>query len=104
MRPDDVCTCSPRVKKQINSSAKAQLLRTALILISVVAFNQDIFCQTPTPTTTATPTPTAAACSRPTPGTCVSYEAESNTNTLGGSAFILSCPTCSNRLKVGYVG
>src|SRR5439155_632762 len=31
-------------------------------------------------------------------------EAESNNNTLGGSAFILSCPTCSDGLKVGYVG
>ena len=34
----------------------------------------------------------------------VSYEAESNNNTLVGSAFILSCPTCSGGLKVGYVG
>jgi elongation factor P hydroxylase len=35
---------------------------------------------------------------------CTSYEAESDNNTLTGSAFILSCPTCSDGLKVGYVG
>jgi hypothetical protein len=35
---------------------------------------------------------------------CTSFEAESEINTLGGSAFILSCPTCSGGLKVGYVG
>jgi Alpha-galactosidase, CBM13 domain len=93
------------VKKQINPSLKAHLLRSALILLSLVTFNQDIFCQTPTPTATATPTPTStAACSRPTPGVCTSFEAESDNNTLGGSAFVLSCPTCSGGLKVGYVG
>jgi hypothetical protein len=37
-------------------------------------------------------------------GTCVSYEAESDNNTLTGSAFVLSCPTCSGGEKVGYVG
>jgi hypothetical protein len=41
---------------------------------------------------------------RPTPGECVWYEAEADINTLGGSAFILDCPTCSGQLKVGYVG
>jgi uncharacterized protein YbdZ (MbtH family) len=35
---------------------------------------------------------------------CTSYEAESEDNILEGSAFILSCPTCSDGLKVGYVG
>jgi len=92
-----------KVKKQINPSTKAHLLRSALILLSLVIFNQDIFCQTPTPTATATASP-SATCARPTPGVCVSYEAESDNNTLGGSAFILSCPTCSDGLKVGYVG
>ncbi len=92
------------VKKQINPSIKAHLLRSALILLSLVTFNQDIFCQTPTPTATATPSPTATECPRPTPGACTSYEAESDVNTLGGSAFVLSCPTCSGQLKVGYVG
>ena len=94
------------MKKQINPSIKAHLLRSALILLSLVTFNQDIFCQTPTPTTTpsATPSPTASVCPRPTPGTCVSYEAEADDNTLTGSAFVLSCPTCSGGFKVGYVG
>jgi hypothetical protein len=60
---------------------------------------------TPSPTPTGTPSPSAtAACSRPTPGTCVSYEAESDANTLTGSAFVLSCPTCSGGEKVGFVG
>ena len=59
---------------------------------------------TPTATPTATPSPTATECPRATPGTCVSYEAESDDNTLAGSAFILSCPTCSDGFKVGYVG
>src|SRR5215470_4028023 len=97
--------CAPRtcdVKKQINPSIKAHLLRSALILLSLVTFNQDIFCQTPTPTATATPSPSATECPRPTPGTCVSYEAEDNT--LTGSAFVLSCPTCSGGFKVGFVG
>ena len=37
-------------------------------------------------------------------GTCISYEAESGNNTLTGSAFVLSCPTCSGGQKVGFVG
>ena len=41
------------VKKQIDPFLKAHLLRSALILLSLVAFNRDIFCQTPTPTATA---------------------------------------------------
>jgi hypothetical protein len=100
--PDDVCARTRDVKKQINPSIKAHLLRSALILISLVTFNRGIYCQvSPTPT----PTPTATAtCSRPTPGVCTSYEAESDDNTLEGSAFVLSCPTCSDGLKVGYVG
>ena len=64
---------------------------------------------TPSPTPTGTPSPSAtgtpspsATCARPTPGSCVSYEAEDNT--LTGSAFVLSCPTCSEEEKVGYVG
>ena len=47
------------LKKQISPGIQAHLLRSALILLSLVTFNQDIFCQTPTPTATATPTPTA---------------------------------------------
>jgi Alpha-galactosidase, CBM13 domain len=92
------------MKKQINPSIQAHLLRSALILLSLVTSNQDIFCQTPTPTATATSSPSATECPRPTPGTCVSYEAESDNNTLTGSAFVLSCPTCSGGEKVGYVG
>jgi hypothetical protein len=99
-----VFTRTRDVKKQINPSVKANLLRSSLILLSLVTFNQDIFCQTPTPTATATPSPTATECPRPTPGSCVSYEAESDNNTLTGSAFVLSCPTCSGGFKVGYVG
>jgi hypothetical protein len=91
-------------KQRISSFIQAHLLRKALILLSLIAFGQQIFCQTPTPTATATPSPSASMCPRPTPGTCVSYEAESPDNTLTGSAFILSCPTCSDGLKVGYVG
>ena len=91
------------LKKQISPGIQAHFLRSAPILLSLVTFNPDIFSQTPTPTTTPTPTP-AASCARPTPGVCVSYEAESDDNTLTGSAFILSCPTCSGGLKVGYVG
>jgi alpha-galactosidase-like CBM13-containing protein len=94
-----------RPEKQVNPSLKLHLLRSALILLSLVTFNREIYCQAVTPTPTATPSPTATAtCSRPTPGTCVSYEAESDVNTLLGSAFILSCPTCSDGFKVGYVG
>ena len=88
------------MKKQINPSVKAHLLRSVLILLSLVTFNQEIFCQTPTPT--ATPSPTATECPIPRPGACTSYEAESNDNT--GTAFIVSCPTCSGGLKVGFVG
>jgi hypothetical protein len=93
------------VKKQITPPIRTHLLRNALILLLLVTFNREILCQTPTPTATATPSPTAtAACARPTPGECVWYEAEADNNTLGGSAFILDCPTCSGQLKVGYVG
>ena len=92
------------VKKQIDRCIKAHLLRSALILLSLVTFNEDIFCQSPTPTATASPSPTATECPRATPGTCVSYEAESDTNTLTGSAFVQSCPTCSGGTDVGYVG
>jgi hypothetical protein len=99
--PDNVYTRTRDVKKQMNPSLKAHLLRSALILPALLTFNQNIFCQTPTPTPTTTAT---AGCARPTPGVCTSYEAESENNTLAGSAFILSCPTCSNGLKVGYVG
>ena len=91
------------MKKQISSSIRAHLLRNALILLSLLTFNQEIFCQAP-PTPTPTPSPTASVCPRPTPGTCVSYEAESDDNILTGSAFILDCPTCSGGQKVGYVG
>jgi Alpha-galactosidase, CBM13 domain len=88
-----------------------------------VILDQDIFCQqvTPTPTATGTPsptataTPTSTATSTPTPapsatatptppGSCTSYEAESDNNTLTGSAVVLNCPTCSGGVKVGYVG
>jgi hypothetical protein len=82
----------------------AHFLRSALILLSLVTFSRDVFCQTPTPTATPIPSPTATECPRPTPGTCISYEAESDNNTLEGSAFVLSCPTCSGGFKVGYVG
>ena len=98
------------MKKQIDPPSKAHLLRSALILLSLVTFSPDIFCQSPTPTATGTPSPTptpspsASVCPRPTPGTCVSYEAESDDNLLTGSAFVLSCPTCSDGFKVGFVG
>jgi hypothetical protein len=107
-----VCTRTRDVKRQINPSMNAYVLRSALILLSLVTFNQDIFCQTPTPS----PTPTATAeCFRPPPGACASYEAESpicppnpqagdRCNILQGSAFVLSCPTCSGGAKVSYVG
>ena len=68
----------------------------------MVLISSRTFAQTPTPTATATASPTATECPRPTPGTCVSYEAEDNT--LTGSAFVLDCPTCSGGQKVGYVG
>jgi hypothetical protein len=97
---------STTMKKQIDPPIKAHFLRNVLILLSLVIFNQHIFCQTPTPTGTpsATPSPTASVCPRPTPGTCVSYEAESDVNLLTGSAFVLSCPACSGGFRVGYVG
>ena len=88
------------VKKQINHSVKAHLLRSALILLSLVAFNRDIFSQTPTPTATATPSQTS---STPSPGACISFEAESG-QYAGGRRRGLSCPTCSGGEKVGYVG
>jgi hypothetical protein len=88
----------------MNPFIKAHLLRSALILLSLLTFNHHVLCQSPTPSPTATPSPSASACPRATPGVCTWYEAESENNTLGGSAFILSCPTCSNGLKVGYVG
>src|SRR5262249_40245078 len=96
-----------KVKKQINLSTNVRWLRNALILVSLFVLSQNTFCQTPTPTGTpsATPTPTASVCPRPTPGTCVSYEAElSPPNVLTGSAFVLSCPGCSDGFRVGYVG
>jgi hypothetical protein len=92
------------MKKQIHPCIQAHILRSALILLSLLSFNQDIFCQTPTPTATASPSPSASVCPRPTPGTCVSYEAESDNNARTGSAFVLSCPTCSGGFRVGYVG
>ena len=73
-------------------------------MLSFLIFNQHILCQTPTPIPTATPTPTATECPRPTPGSCTSYEAESDNNTLTGSAFVQSCPMCSGEADVGYVG
>ena len=94
--PRYVCTRTRDVKKQINHSVKAHLLRSALILLSLVAFNRDIFCQTPTPTRRQRH---AGRHRR-----CISYEAESDVNTLQGSAIVLSCPTCSGGLKVSYVG
>src|SRR4051794_34188978 len=87
------------IKKQIDPPFTAHLFRSALILFSLVTFNEDVFCQG-----TPTPSPTASVCALPTPGTCVSYEAESDNNILTGSAFVLSCPTCSGGFRVGYVG
>src|SRR5438445_546301 len=123
---------STTMKKQINPSIKAHLLRSALILLSLLAIcaipfalaqsrsrgtndrsvansqskmpaESSVPLQTPTPTGTPSPSATAA-CFRPPPGQCVSYEAEADNNTLTGSAFVLSCPTCSGGQKVGYVG
>src|SRR5437660_390420 len=122
------------MKKQINPSIKAHLLRSALILLSLLAIcaipfalaqsrsrvtndrsvanrisqskmpaESSVPLQTPTPTGTPSPSATAS-CFRPPPGQCVSYQAEADNNTLGGSAFVLSCPTCSGGFKVGYVG
>ena len=93
------------MKTQIDPPIKVHFLRV-LILLALLIFTQEIFCQTPTPTGTpsATPSPTASVCPRPTPGTCIVYEAESDANLLTGSAFVLSCPACSNGFKVGYVG
>jgi hypothetical protein len=60
---------------------------------------------TGTPTSSATPTPSSTGTPTPTPpGTCISYQAESSDNFLTGSATVLSCPTCSGGLKVGFVG
>src|SRR4029077_8088062 len=92
--------CTRDVKKLINPSINVHILRSALILLSLVTFNQNIYCQqTPTPSPTST-----ATCFRPPPGVCVSHEAESPDNTLQGSAIVLSCPTCSGGFRVGYVG
>ena len=121
------------MKKQINPSIKAHLLWSALILLSLVAICAIPFALAQSrsrgttdrsvgnrqsnmpatgngpvgisPSPTGTPSPTATAvCFRPPPGQCVSYEAEADNNTLTGSAFVLSCPTCSGGFKVGYVG
>ena len=122
------------MKKQINPSIQAHVLRSALILLSLLAIcaipfalaqsrnrgstesnlaNRTDESQHPTETSslptgispTATPSPTATAqCFRPPPGACISYEAESSDNTLTGSAIVLSCPTCSGGAKVSYVG
>ena len=120
------------MKKQIHPTIKAHLLRGAfylLLLLAVCAIpfalaqsrsrgtndrsvansqskmpaESSVPLQTPTPTGTPSPSATAA-CFRPPPGQCVSYEAEADNNTLTGSAFVLSCPTCSGGQKVGYVG
>ncbi|MDQ6423396.1 carbohydrate-binding protein [Paenibacillus sp. LHD-117] len=45
-----------------------------------------------------TPTPT------PTPPPSASLEAEASGNTLGGSAIVSACSTCSGTQKVGYLG
>ena len=99
------------VKKHFNPPSRAHLVRSAFILLSLVAFNHHIFGQaTPTPTGTATPSPTptptpiSTTCAIPTPGECAKFEAESvPPNTLEGSAIVLSCPTCCGA-KVSYVG
>ena len=93
------------MKQKIELPIKPKFLGV-LILLLLLILNHETFCQTPTPTGTpsATPSPTASVCPRPTPGTCVSYEAESDNNTLIGSAFILNCPECSDGFRVGYVG
>lgn len=109
------------MKKQINPSIKAHLLRNALILLLLLATCALPFAlaQTPTPTATGSPSPTTTPSPSPTatatpsstatptptpPGSCISYEAETSSNTLTGSAVVLSCPTCSGGVKVGYVG
>jgi Alpha-galactosidase, CBM13 domain len=94
------------MKKQINPSIKAHLLPGVLIVLSLVTICPIplALAQSPTPIPTGTPSPSATVCPRPTPGVCTSYEAESPDNTLTGSAFVLSCPTCSDGFKVGYVG
>jgi Carbohydrate binding module (family 35) len=89
------------MKKQVEP-VKMHLLWGALILLSILSFNHDTFCQSPTPSATASPNPSATECPRPTPGSCTSYEAEDNT--LTGSAFVQRCPTCSGGADVGYVG
>ncbi|HEY4035403.1 MAG TPA: hypothetical protein VGL94_15705 [Ktedonobacteraceae bacterium] len=40
----------------------------------------------------------------PTPAPPVSYEAESDLNTLTEGATVLKCPKCSGMEKVGYIG
>jgi len=95
------------MKRQIDPPIKTHVFWSAVIVLSLVAIRA-IPCalaQTPTPTATASASPTATECPRPTPGSCVSYEAESvPPNILTGSAFVLDCPTCSGGFKVGYVG
>ena len=86
--------------KQINLSVRTRLFGSLLILLSIVSFNQDVFGQSPTPTAT----PSATECPRPPPGTCTTYQAESASNTLTGSAIVLSCPGCSDGERVGFVG
>ena len=58
------------MKKQTNPSIKAHLLRSALILLSLVTFNQDIFCQ-PTPTPSPSPTATALLARPHTGNVCI---------------------------------
>jgi hypothetical protein len=94
------------VKRQVNPFVKAHPLLSALILLLLVGecSIQFAHAQSPTPTATATPSPSATECPRPPPELCTSYEAESDNNTLTGSAIIQSCPTCSGGADVGYVG
>lgn len=40
----------------------------------------------------------------PPPSGAIAYEAETSGNTLGGSAVVASCATCSGGSKVGYLG
>ncbi|PYL61573.1 MAG: hypothetical protein DMF24_06890, partial [Verrucomicrobia bacterium] len=55
-----MCTQTRDVKKQIYPSINAYLLRSALILLSLFTFNQNIFCQESL-SPAATPTPTCPA-------------------------------------------
>lgn len=86
----------------MNPSGNAHFFRSPLILLLLLSFNEAIFGQSPTPTPTASPS--ATECPIPTPGACTTYEAESASNTLTGSAVVLSCPGCSDGERVGYVG